>query len=70
MIKSYEIKGQGEPRVNKFGTLSIISCLMLCLSTSTISDGKDMDWTSHTVGATSFFILSMYMCIVASNIYK
>lgn len=29
-----------------------------------------MDWTSHTIGATGFFILSMYMCIVASKIYR
>ena len=43
---------------------------MLCLSTSTISDGKDMDWTAHSIGATSFFILAMYMCLTASRIYR
>jgi hypothetical protein len=43
---------------------------MLCLSTGTISDSKDMDWTSHTIGATSFFILAMYMCLTASKIYR
>lgn len=29
-----------------------------------------MNWTAHTVGATSFFILAMYMCLTASNIYR
>ena len=29
-----------------------------------------MDWTSHTIGATSFFILAMYMCIISSKIYR
>lgn len=29
-----------------------------------------MDWTSHTIGATSFFILSMYMCVTASKVYR
>lgn len=43
---------------------------MLCLSTSTISDGGDMDWTAHTIGATSFFIIAMYMCLIASRIYR
>jgi hypothetical protein len=70
MIQSFEITGQAERRVRHFGTLSILCCLFLCLSTSTISDGKDMDWTSHTIGATSFFILSMYMCSVGAKIYR
>lgn len=29
-----------------------------------------MDWTAHTVGATSFFILAMYMCLTGSKIYR
>jgi hypothetical protein len=70
MIKSFEITGKEERRVRHFGPLSIACCLMLCLSTGTISDGKDMDWTSHTIGATSFFILAMYMCLTASKIYR
>jgi len=70
MIKSFEITGQEERRVRHFGPLAIGCCLFLCLSTGTISDGKDMDWTAHTIGATSFFILAMYMCVVASKIYR
>ncbi len=70
MMKSFEIRGIEERRVRHFGPLSIACCLFLCLSTSTISDGKDMNWTAHTIGATSFFILSMYMCVIASKIYR
>lgn len=70
MIKSFEITGKAEDRVKHFGPLSIACCLFLCLSTSTISDGKDMDWTAHTIGATSFFILAMYMCVIASRVYR
>lgn len=29
-----------------------------------------MDWTAHTVGATSFFIFAMYICLIASRIYR
>jgi hypothetical protein len=29
-----------------------------------------MNWTLHTVGATSFFILAIYMVLVASKIYR
>lgn len=29
-----------------------------------------MNWTAHTIGATSFFILAMYMCVTASKIYR
>lgn len=69
-MKSFEIRGVEERRVRHFGPLSILCCLMLCLSTSTISDSKDMDWTAHTIGATSFFILAMYMCLTSSRIYR
>lgn len=69
-INSFEIKGEQETRVNKFGYLSIISCLALCVSTATISDGGDFNWTVHTIGATSFFILALYMVMVASKIYR
>ena len=69
-IKSFEITGREEPRVRKFGWLSIVSCIALCVSTATISDGGDMNWTVHTVGATSFFIFALYMVLVASKIYR
>ena len=29
-----------------------------------------MNWTLHTIGATSFFIISIYMIIVASKIFR
>jgi c-di-AMP phosphodiesterase-like protein len=56
--------------VKKFGVLSIVSCIALCVSTATISDGGDMNWTVHTIGATSFFIFALYMVLVASKIYR
>jgi hypothetical protein len=40
------------------------------VSTATISDGGDMNWTVHTIGATSFFIISVYMALVTSKIYR
>lgn len=67
---SFELKGEQEQRVNKFGKLSIISCIALCVSTATISDGNDMNWTVHTIGATSFFLIALYMIVVASKIYR
>ena len=44
--------------------------MLLCISTSTISDGKDMNWTLHTIGATGFFLIAIYMCSVASSVYR
>lgn len=69
-IKSFEIVGREEKRVRKFGKLSIVSCIALCVSTATISDGGDMNWTVHTIGATSFFVFALYMVVVASKIYR
>jgi len=64
------LKGQSDHRLKKFGPLSIYACLALCISTATISDGGDMNWTLHTIGATSFFIISIYLIVVASKIYR
>ena len=52
------------------GPISIFACLMLCVSTATISDGGDMNWTLHTIGATSFFIFTLYIIVVAAKIYR
>lgn len=56
--------------MRNFGSLSIVSSLALCVSTATISDGGDMNFTLHTIGATSFFIITLYLIIVASQIYR
>jgi len=29
-----------------------------------------MNWTAHTIGATGFFIISLYIVVVASRIYR
>ena len=40
------------------------------MSTSTISDGGDMNWTAHTIGATGFFILALLLITKASKVYR
>jgi len=69
-VKSFEIRGQEETRVKQFGKLAIFSCILLCISTGTISDGGDMNWTLHTIGATGFFLIALYIVKVASAVYR
>lgn len=69
-MKCFEILGAPEKSLNSFGVLSIISCLFLCISTATISDGGDMNWTLHTVGATGFFIVALLLVLKASKLYR
>ena len=69
-MKCFEILGAPEKSLNSFGYLSILSCVFLCLSTSTISDGGDMNWTAHTVGATGFFIVAILLLTKSSKIYR
>jgi len=69
-MKSFEILGAPEKSLNSFGYLSILSCVLLCLSTATISDGGDMNWTLHTIGATGFFIVSILILTKSSKIYR
>jgi uncharacterized protein YybS (DUF2232 family) len=35
-----------------------------------MSDGGDMNWTLHTIGASSFFLISLYICLKASAVYR
>lgn len=69
-MKCFEILGAPEKSLNSFGYLSILSCVFLCLSTSTISDGGDMNWTAHTIGATGFFIVAILLLTKSSKIYR
>jgi hypothetical protein len=69
-MKCFEILGAPEKSLNSFGTLSILSCIFLCISTATISDGGDMNWTAHTIGATGFFIFAILLVTKASKIYR
>lgn len=69
-MKCFEILGAPQKSLNSFGVLSIISCLFLCISTATISDGGDMNWTLHTVGATGFFIVALLLVLKASKLYR
>ena len=35
-----------------------------------MSDGGDMNWTAHVAGATSFFLISLFILIRASFVYR
>jgi hypothetical protein len=59
-----------DPRLNKVGKVGFVASLALAISTATMSDGGDMNWTLHTIGATSFFILTLVNCLTVSNVYK
>lgn len=69
-MKNFEILGAPEPKLESFGTLSTIACFALCVSTATISDGGDMNWTAHTIGASSFFVITLFQISRASKIYR
>lgn len=69
-MKSFEILGEQENSLNNFGIWSTIACISLSVSTATISDGGDMNWTAHTIGATSFFLIVLYLIKKASKVYR
>ena len=35
-----------------------------------MSDGGDMNWTAHVAGASSFFVISLFILIRASYVYR
>ena len=57
--------------MRNFGWISTVACLLFALSTATISDNhKDMNWTLHTIGASGFFVVTLYLMLVASKVYR
>ena len=69
-ILSFRLKQQAEPRLENMGWIGGVASFGLAISTATISDGKDMNWTLHSIGATGFFIVTLYNCITVSAVYK
>ena len=51
-----------------------MSAFLLDLNTATVSDGGDMNWTLHVIGATGFFIVTFYNFIrisfIVENLYE
>ncbi len=39
-------------------------------STAAVSDGDDMNWTVHVIGATGFFIVVFYVILHANAAFK
>jgi len=48
----------------------LLACLLLSLAIASASDGGDMNWTIHVIGATGFFIVVFYVFIHISITVK
>lgn len=66
----FKVIGQYNSKLENLGLIGTVASGFLALSTATISDGSDMMWTWHSIGATGFFIIAIYNCFSISNSYK
>lgn len=64
------ITGSFNNKLDNVGLIGTIASGFLALSTATISGGRDMMWTWHSIGATGFFIIALYNCFSISSTYK
>ncbi|KAL4497957.1 hypothetical protein ABPG72_014814 [Tetrahymena utriculariae] len=55
--------------LNFIGKGGVSAGFLLCLSTASISDGGDMDWVPHIIGATGFFITIVFVIGVCTENY-
>jgi len=53
--------------ITKGGTLA---CILLSTAIASASDGDDMNWTIHVIGATGFFIVVFYVLVHVSITVK
>jgi len=45
----------------------LFASFLLMMSTAAMSDGDDMDWLIHVIGATGFFLMVLYNMIITIN---
>lgn len=69
-ILYFRIFGAYNNNLEKIGVLGILSSICLGVSTSTISDGGDMDMDWHGRGAKGFFILAYINCYIIGSLYR
>lgn len=67
---SFKILGSYNKKLDNLGLIGTIASGFLALSTASISDGGDMLWTWHSIGATGFFIITLYNCFSIGSTYK
>ena len=67
---SFRILGSYNEKLDKLGLIGTIASAFLALSTASISDGGDMLWTWHSIGATGFFIIALYNCFAIGATYR
>lgn len=48
---------------------SWVAAFLLCVSTATISDGGDINWTLHSIGATGFFLIMVVVLLISYRNY-
>ena len=69
-MKSFEFKGQADPRLQYFGLFSLAGCLLLCFSTAAISDGGDLNHPLYFYGSRFYWLLALIMIYLSGNIYR
>jgi hypothetical protein len=69
-MKSFELRGQADPRLAIVGPLSVISCLLLCFSTASISDGGDLNYELYYFGSRAYWVLSLFIIYRTANVYR
>lgn len=68
-IKSFEFKGQADSRLEHFGVEAVVSCLLLCLSTASISDGGDLNYDFYFYGSRGYWAITLFLIWKSSNIF-
>ena len=68
-MKSFELKGQADSRLTHFGLESIIACILLCISTASISDGGDLNMDLYFYGSRGYWLLALFLIWKSGNVF-
>lgn len=69
-MKSFELRGQSDPRLPAVGPLSVVSSLALCVATASISDGGDLNYQIYYLGTYLYWGLTLWLIWTTSVSYR
>ena len=69
-IKSFELRGEADDRLNCLGWCSILGAVSMCLSTAAVSDGGDLNYEVYYVGSRLYWLMSLVMIFRSGQVYR
>ena len=69
-MKSFEFKGEADPRLNGVGAMTIAATILQCFSTAAVSDGGDLNYPLYYWGNRLYWFLTFLVIVKVAGVYR